>query len=42
MLKQFWLWLKACDIFSISTALNAVEGKRLIHLGSFEIEEKRG
>ena len=42
MLKEFWLLLNACDIFSISTALNVVEGRRLIHLGSFEIGGKRG
>jgi len=42
MLIELRLLLKACDIFSLSTASNAVESKILIHLGSVEIEETRG
>ena len=45
MLKEFWLLLKPCDIFSIFTAAK-VESKVLVSLGLLtqllEIEEKRG
>jgi len=34
MLKELWLLLKSCDIFSVFTAMKVVEGKVLTSLGS--------
>jgi len=34
MLKELWLLLKSCDIFSIFTAMKVVESKVLVSLGS--------
>ena len=45
VLKEFWLLLGACDIFSIFTTVSVIESRVLASLGSVsgvEIDEKRG
>ena len=45
VLKEFWLLLRACDIFSIFATVSVVESRVLASLGSVsgvEIDEKRG